>query len=171
MMLVSFQEIMMRNVAIVVGSLLAALSVGCGDGGGGGGDYEIAAGDLSGKINGKAWTYASASTDSFLSDDTSYFTTFISDKVDGCTQTGGGMDMLAVISAIPKAVGEYDLGLKTNVTLADGSNNLVSTTGKITVDKSDGQTLQGGMYAIYNDDPNNEISGHFTATICASMTP
>jgi hypothetical protein len=157
----------MRKSVFLVGLTLAALAAGCGDGGGGS-DYEIAKGDLSGKIAGEAWTYKSASTDAFLSDEDGYFTTFESEMVEACGFGGGD---LTVLTKLPKEVGEYELGLSPNVTLAKGSDNKVATTGLLTIDSIDATTIKGGMYAIFNDDPNFEISGHFTVTICADEMP
>ncbi len=78
----------------------------------------------------------------------------------------GAMDI--VLLDVPKTVGDYDFGLTQNATLAHGSDNKVAVTGLLTVEKITDTTVEAGLYAIVDDDPDNEVSGHFTATICAA---
>ena len=142
---------------------LAAAALGCGDSGP---SYEIASGTLSGKINGTSWKFVSGQTDSFLSDDKGFFTTLYGEKVDSCGIATGAMDI--VLLDVPKTVGDYDFGLTQNATLAHGSDNKVAVTGLLTVEKITDTTVEAGLYAIVDDDPDNEVSGHFTDTICAA---
>ncbi len=156
---------MKRAAMILFCGGLAAASMGCGDGGGGS-SYEIASGTLSGKINGTSWKFVSGQTDSFLSDEKGFFTTLYAEKLDACGFGSSALDI--ILLDVPTAVGDYDLGLQQNVTLAHNSDNKVATTGLLTVEKITDTTVEAGVYAIFDDDPDYEVSGHFTATICAA---
>ena len=114
---------MKRAAMILFCGGLAAASMGCGDGGGGGSSYEIASGNLSGTINGTSWKFVSGQTDSFLSDDKGFFTTLYAEKLDACGFASSTLDI--ILLNVPTAVGDYDLGLQQNVTLAHDSDNKV----------------------------------------------
>lgn len=142
---------------------LAAASIGCG---GGDPTYEIDTGTLSGKIDGAAWKFVSGETDSFLSDEKSFFTKLYAEKVDACGFSSNPEYL--ILLDVPAKVGDYDLGFTQNVTLAHNSDNNVATTGKLSVTSVTDTKIEAGVYAIFGDDPDNEVNGQFTATICAA---
>lgn len=152
---------MMRLAMMLLCGGLAAATVGCGDGAP---SYEIDAGTLSGTIDGKAWKFVSGETDSFLSDKSGFFTKLYAEKVDACGFSSNPEYL--ILLNVPTKVGDYELGFTQNVTLAHNSDNKVATSGILSVTKVTDTTVEAGVYAIYGDDPDNEVSGHFSATIC-----
>lgn len=152
---------MRRLIMLFCASAVAACAAGCG-----GDSYEIAEGDLSGKVGGDAWTFASGWTDDFLSDEKGFFTLLYDVDAEAC---GFGPDAdHTILLDVPRTPGEYELGLTQNVTLATGTDNKVATTGRLVVESVTDTEVEVGLYAIFGDDENNEVSGHFTATICPS---
>ena len=145
-------------------AVIAACAIGCGDGGGGGGGFEIAEGPLSGKFDGQDWKFASGWTDDFLSDEEDFFTTLHDVESEACG-FGGGSERTILLD-VPREPGEYDLGLQQNVTFAVNNENNVATTGRLVVEKVTDTEVDVGLYAVFGDDGNFEVSGHFTATIC-----
>lgn len=152
--------IKMRAAWIGVFGALALFTAGCD----GGPSYEIADGALSGKINSTDWTFVSGETNDFLSDEKGFFTTLYAEKIEACGFGAPTKDI--VLLDVPKVVGDYDLGLTHNVTMAHDSDNKVAITGLLTVEEITDTEVKAGVYAIFNDDPDYEISGHFTATVC-----
>lgn len=150
----------MRATVILFSSALAAFLAGCG----GSPTYTIAEGNLAGKIDGKDYTFVSGYTDDFLSKSDKYFTTLYSEKVDSCTAFPAGD--LKVLLQVPKEVGDYELSLSHNVTLANGSNNYIALTGLLSVTKVSDTSIEAGVHAIFEDKPDDEVNGHFTATVC-----
>ena len=71
-----------------------------------------------------------------------------------------------LILDLPKALGSYELGLDLNITFYDGSNsdNLVATSGKLTIDRTTYTTISGRIHATYNAD--NSVDGKFVASLC-----
>lgn len=150
--------------AFACAAVVAAGAIGC-DGGDEGSDYEIAEGTLSGKIGGQDWKFVSGGTDSFLSDSEGFFTVLYDAEGDVCG-FGGPDTERTVLMNVPPKEGDYELGFKHNITMAVGSDNKVATTGIMTVEKITDTELTVGFYAIHEADPDFELSGHFTATIC-----
>ncbi len=128
--------------------------------------YDIASGALAGKHNGKAWKFVAGQTNSFLSDEDGFFTELYDVEFETCGFGQPTADRKLLLN-VPTAEGEYELGLKTNVTFAfgEGENN-VATEGLLVVEKVTADSVDVGVYAIFNQDPNFEVSGQFTATIC-----
>ena len=143
-------------------ALACVAAVGCG--GDGGSDYTIDDGPLAGQFDGKAWKFVSGDTNDFLSDESGYFATLYSTEVMACASSTGG-DSIVLVN-VPKEVGSYDFGFSQNLTFAVGSDNFVSTTGVIEVTAVTDTKVSAGLYAIFNEDPNFEISGQFEIDVC-----
>ena len=126
---------------------------------------EISDQPLQGVIGGAAWTYAGGETDSFLSDDTEFFTTFygVADGED-CGFGGGSTDF---ILSVPTEVGTFPFSLSRNATFTFGDNeNAVTIDGTVRVDSIGDDEITGGVYAVFDDE--NEIDGNFTVSRCAA---
>ena len=123
----------------------------------------IATTPLAGKVAGQAWTFAAGHTSAFLSkDEPDFFASLYAMTFTACgfsEPTGPH-----VIAAIPKTAGDYDLSLSLNMTFTDGSNNLISTEGRIVVDEVTPTKVTGGLHAKY--DASNEVDGRFEVTVC-----
>jgi len=149
--------------------LLSVFAVGCG--GDEGGDFTIADSPLSGKIGGESWTFKSGFSDSFLSDDKGFFVSLYPEAVADCSSSPPTGD--SILIKIPKQAGTYEFSLNNNMTLVDdgpdGPDNLVVTTGVLEVKEVSDTTITAGLYGIYGNDPNNEVSGQFTVTLCPAM--
>ena len=142
---------------------LAACSGGS-DGSGADANTPIESTPLSGFIAGQAWTIASADTNAFLSDDSSYFATAYGEPVEACgiAATTQGELLLSV----PTALGDYPLGLDMSATFYDPNtnDNLIATQGHLVVDALTSTTISGGAVIEFNDD--NHVNGRFSITIC-----
>jgi hypothetical protein len=152
----------MRLPAMISSFAFAALLAGCGSGDP---TYTIADGNLSGKVFGQAWSFTSGFTDSFLSKDDSYSAALYPDKVDKCDSQPMSKQVL-LIPNIPKVAGDVPLSLSHSVTFSQGSDNKIALDGLLSVTKVTDTTVEAGLYAIFNKDPDNEVSGHFTLTVC-----
>jgi hypothetical protein len=144
---------------------VAASAVGCG-----GDSYEIAEGPLSGKIDGQSWTFVSGWTDDFLSDEKDLFTALYDIEAEACSFGIPDVDR-GILLNVPREPGEYELGLTRNVTLYVGSDNNIATLGRMVVESVTETEVKVGLYAIFGDDENFEVSGEFTAAICPSTSP
>lgn len=151
---------MVKWLTVLSAASLVCLS-GCG-----GEEFEIAEGPLSGKIGGQEWTFVSGWTDDFLSDQDGFFTVLYDTEAEAC---GFPPDVnRSVLLDVPTAPGEYKLSFSQNVTLNIDNDNNVATIGRMVVESVTDTEVDVGLYAIFGDDENFEVSGHFTATICPS---
>ena len=126
---------------------------------------EISEQPLQGVIGGAAWSFAGGEVNTFLSDDTEFFTTFY-DVVEGedCSFSGGGQTDF--ILSIPTQVGAFPFTLVRNATFTQNNDNLVTTDGTVRLDSITDDEISGGVYAIFDDE--NEIDGTFTVARCPS---
>jgi uncharacterized lipoprotein YajG len=150
-----------------LGAMMLVLAGCSSDDGDGGGSSSIASGTLTGKVGGASWTFASAKTDAFLSDEQTFWVDVYAQSVSGCNGAGSGNRL---ILNVPKQVGTRQLGLQLNATfVVEGAEtqNLIATRGAIRVDEITGTTLRGGVTMTY--DADNSVSGDFDATICPSQ--
>lgn len=134
-----------------------------------GNDFTIASTPLSGKVDGKAWTFVSGATDGFLSQgESSWFTTLYADSVATC----GGVPSSTqpeILIELPRQPGTYSLSVSQNATFAisrSGSDteNLVATKGKLTISEVTATSVKGGAHIEY--DANNTVNGQFGAMVC-----
>ena len=153
---------------VLIAGVLSLVLVGCGDDGegdGDGGSTSIASGPLTGKVGGMSWTFASAQTNAFLSDEESFWVDVYSAPVTSCDDFGAGD---ALIIAVPKRVGTQRLDLNLNGTFVVEGNsqpeNYVATNGAVRVDEVTSTSVRGGLSMTY--DENNSVSGEFEAMIC-----
>ena len=153
------------NPLLATLGLGAALSLGlaaCG-----GDSYEISDQSLQGKVGGVDWSFAGGETDSFLSDEESFFASLFSSSLEACAFSSPGGNRL--LMAIPTEPGDYELGISQTMTFvvdqSDGLENLVATEGRLVVDEVTATTIAGGIYARFDGD--NEIDGNFSLTICS----
>ena len=142
-------------IAACVAALTAG-AVGCGGG------YEIADGDLSGTVHGQDWKFVTGWTDDFLSDDKDFFTSLYDVEAEACGFTAD--TERGLLLNVPRTEGEYELSFSQNVTFYMNSDNKIATTGKMVVESISDTEIEVGLYAMFDDD--NEVSGHFTATVC-----
>lgn len=161
-----------RLLAGIFAAQAALVLAGCGSEGS---DYTIADGPLSGKHNGQSWTLGAAYTDGQLSTPDKFFTNFYLTDPGGCDAFGGSGDG-SLLMRLPTTPGEYEFGLSLNMTFAfqdqNGDfQNFAATTGKLEITEVTDTMVKGGLYAIYNNDPNFEVSGQFQATVCPGATP
>lgn len=133
----------------------------------GGEDYEIASGELAGRIDGVDWAPAVGETQVDLGDADTWLATLWSEDLEACSRdlpTGDGL-----VFDAPMAAGEYELGPELSVTFVYGESlaNVVSTTGLLEIEEVGADRVSGGLYAIYAADPDFEVSGRFVLEICA----
>jgi hypothetical protein len=151
----------MRSLIMALCAAAAACTAGCGGG------YEIADGPLSGKIAGADWTFVTGWTDDFLSDEEGFFTSLYDIETEACG-VSPDTDWLLLLD-VPTEPGEYELSFSQNVTFAWGdNNNNIATIGRMVVERVTDEEVDVGLYAIFGSDPDFEVSGHFTASVCPS---
>jgi hypothetical protein len=127
-----------------------------------GGSTTIADGNLTGMVSGQPWTFTAGATDAFLSEgDDNYFATFFASAYScGHAEPSGP----SLIVAVPKVPGDYPMSLMRNMTFVNGSDNKIAVDGRVVVDAVTATTLTGGLVGTFDD--QNNVSGHFTLTIC-----
>jgi hypothetical protein len=152
---------MKRLIAVVV----LGAELGCGGGSSGGGAGAPSNQALTGKIGGMPWTFHTAESDAFLSDDKNFWVDAYAASFTPCTNAGP-FDSDRLILTVPKTVGTHALSLALNETFysAADSTNLVATSGTIVVDSVTATTITGALKFAYNAD--NSADGVFEATIC-----
>ncbi|HEY4183973.1 MAG TPA: hypothetical protein VGP07_02850 [Polyangia bacterium] len=142
-----------------------ALLAGCGGGGGGGGT--VSEQPLSGAIGGRPWAFVTGQSNPFLSDENHFWVDAYATTFATCTQSQP-LNADELILNLPTKVGSYSLGLNLNVTFYDGTtnDNLVATSGTLTIDSVTTTMISGGLNAAYN--AKTSVDGKFQATICAN---
>ncbi len=143
-------------------SLAASAAVGCG---GDGSRYTIDDGPLAGLFNGTDWKFVSGDTNDSLSDENGYFATLHDTEITSCSGSAGEGEAIVLVN-IPKEVGTYDFDLDQGLTFVLERKEVVSFTGVIEVESVTDTKVSAGLHAVYNNDPNFEISGHFEVDIC-----
>jgi len=128
------------------------------------GSTTIDDGQLAGMVSGQPWTFVAGGTDAFLSEgDDNYFASFYAGAYT-CNQSEPSGPSLIV--AVPKAPGDYPMSLQRNMTFVNGSDNKIAVDGRVVVDSVTATTVTGGLVGTFDD--QNQVSGHFTLTICPS---
>ena len=130
---------------------------------------EIKSGVVDGKINGDAWTFVSgvAKKDSFRPERIR-LELWDNSEADPCN-VFFPTSKRNLLTSVPEAVGNYELGNETNVTFyyqsTDmGSANLIATAGRLIIDEITDDTVKGRILATYDND--NTVNGAFTLTLC-----
>ena len=121
-------------------------------------------GPLGGQFNGKPWKAASGVSARFTPDSNKVLSTLSNVQMQACHPEG--FEQLTV--EIPFKPGVYDLDLATTVHFVTpaSKDDLEATEGEIIVHEVTETTIKGGLYAIYNGNPNYEVSGQFTIDRC-----
>ena len=121
---------------------------------------------LSGTFNGKPWRFAYGATEK-VSPESNQILTYLGTgepDLNGECEAHGS-DTLTV--EVPFKPGVYALGLDQKVTFVFGTDSLEATEGQIIVHEVTEEVIRAGLYAIYNDNPNYEVSGQFVAKRCS----
>lgn len=123
-------------------------------------------GTLAGKVEGQSWSFVTGSTDAFLSQgESDFFAVMYPTAYTACGSEPSGPHLIV---SVPMTAGDYDLDLSRNMTFTDGqSDNKIATEGRIVVDSVTDTMVTGGLHGVFDD--QNEVSGHFTLTVCAPM--
>ncbi len=132
-------------------------------------DFSLLSDDpLEGVIGGEPWAFDSATTDGFLSGEDGFFTIF-SSSPSACSSYGSGGGGNEIITSLPVEPAEVTLSLSDSVTFYVEATfeNLVATSGGIRVDSVTDDTIEGALYATYDND--NEVNGTFTVSICPAV--
>lgn len=133
------------------------------------GETDIPDTPLAGIIGGEAWTMKTAHTDSFLSDEDSFFISAFEQSFEACASEPSD-DPNQVIFTLPTATGSGDFDLLGGISLTfvvredDGLNNLIATEGAYVIESVTDTQVVGKVLARFDD--GNEVSGRFEARIC-----
>jgi hypothetical protein len=148
--------------------LLLACSEGTNDGKSSSTDFTIADGTLSGKVGAQDWTLAAAQTDAFLSEgEPEFWVDLYAEAVTACAMPSK-LEKHHVILHVPRTPGDYPMSLTLNGTFVlkqEATDNLIATQGRILVEQVSSSKLSAGVTMQF--DADNEVSGHFEATICS----
>ena len=127
-------------------------------------ETRIDEGPLSGTFNGKRWRVVSGTSERFTPDSNKILSTL--SEVEQTTCEPKGFEKLVL--AIPFKPGVYalDLALTVHFVSTNGNDDLAATEGELIVHEVSEETIKGGLYAIYNGNPNYEVSGQFTVDRC-----
>jgi hypothetical protein len=118
---------------------------------------------LSGVVDGVPWTFQAGETDAFLSENQDdFFATLYASSYTPCSDFDPSGPHLIV--SIPKAAGDYTMGLSRSMTFVDGDLNMVAVDGRIVVDEVTSDHVSGGLHGTYDID--NEVSGQFDLHVC-----
>jgi hypothetical protein len=130
------------------------------------GAVAISSQPLSGKIGGKAWTFATGETDAYLSEgEDTYFTDLYASTFAACDTFMPDDSAGTIIVLLPRETGSYRLGMSVNVTFyVPPGDNWIATKGSLEITEVTDTTITGGLKATYNSD--NTAEGRFTASIC-----
>ncbi len=128
---------------------------------------DVADTPLSGKVAGEAWTFASAQTNAFLSDEEGYWVDLYSAPVASCGDSTPAGPKLIIL--LPSNVGEYDFSPAQTMTFVvphdgEGPMNNVASKGRLIVESITDTTITAAVHGIFDDD--NEVDGRFTVEIC-----
>jgi len=124
---------------------------------------------LAGTINGEPWTFVTGATDSFLSDEDGFFTSFYGTPQDDVCETfGDGTPQL--LTSLPTEPGEFRMSFRRNLTFSydaggQSQNDVATRGGGFRIDDIDleGKTISGAIKAGVDE---HEVDGTFTVTIC-----
>jgi hypothetical protein len=140
---------MNRLIAVVV----LGAELGCGGGSSGSAAGAPSNQALTGTIEGKPWTFHTAESNAFLSDDKNLRVDAYAASFTPCTNAGP-FDSDRLILTVPRTIGTHPLSLSLNETFysAASSTNLVATRGTIVVDSVTDTTITGSLKFAYNAD-------------------
>ena len=136
---------------------------------GGDDSFEVLEQNLQGVIGGNEWTFVDGETNSFLSDETSFFTTLYASDIENCGFISSrGHHILA---SLPNEVGTFELDFfegRTITLVSTGPDdvpvNNIATEGVIEITEITETSIKGGISAATDND--NTINGQFDISIC-----
>lgn len=119
---------------------------------------------LQGQFNGRPWKFVAGGTEQVSPESNQIITHLGTEPVGDGQCAANGKETIDV--EVPFKPGVYSLGLDQTVTFLFGADKLVATQGQIIVHEVSEGVIQAGLYAIYNDNPNYEVSGQFAVKRC-----
>lgn len=121
---------------------------------------------LSGRFNGQPWTFGSGAVNaSFSEGEPGFYTDLYGEDFGTCGNVPFEQPKLKL--DIPKTVGEYDISFDLPVTfLTAPGTSYVASFGHLSVREVTDTDVRGGMYVIFDEDPNFELNGVFEVPIC-----
>jgi hypothetical protein len=160
------------RIALGCGLLVLLGTLGCSSGDdaankdGASSGFQIGSGTLSGKIGGAPWTFVAGETDSFLSDEKSFFAELYADTIPTACQNGPSSGKNSLILNVPPQAGDYGLSLSLNATFVIDATqeNLGATRGRLRVDEVTDTSIRGGAHIVF--DAANEVDGVFQLSVC-----
>ncbi|MFZ5893002.1 MAG: hypothetical protein ACOY0T_18220 [Myxococcota bacterium] len=129
----------------------------------------IASTPLSGKADGKPWTFVNGWTDAFLSEgEPNYWAALYAESLTSCSGIPDNKQPELLMN-LPRQPGTYKLSLQLNATFAiarasNDTDNLVATKGKLVIDEVTATQVRGGAFVEY--DANNSVNGQFQIAVC-----
>ncbi len=120
---------------------------------------------LAGKFNGKPWKFVAGATEQLSPESNQIITHLGTEPVQSGECVAHGTERIDV--EVPFKPGVYSLGLDQTVTFLFGPDKLEATEGQIIVHEVSESVIRAGLYAIYNDNPNYEVSGQFAVKRCS----
>ncbi|MFO0586402.1 MAG: hypothetical protein U0441_02620 [Polyangiaceae bacterium] len=121
-------------------------------------------GPLEGMYNGKEWRAGQGSSTRFSPNSNTIVCTLSEANLGGCDAHG----FEKLVLEVPFKPGVYDLNLNQTVHFVfnNGVDDLEATDGELIVHEVTETTIKAGLYAIYNGNPNYEVSGQFVVARC-----
>ncbi len=158
-----------RTVGFLASTLLL-VGVGCGPGEEDEESYEVSSETLTGTVAGESFTFTSGFAADLFDDGEYWVELHPSDAEDPCDPFAYEEEPHIIISTTPEPA-DIDLSFSNNITFAypaeDVSENDVSTQGRLIIDKANEETVEGGLYAIFESDgKSHEVDGQFTVPFC-----
>ncbi len=140
---------------------ISLAAIGCG----GDDSFDVATTPLSGTVGGQAWTFVAGQTNAFLSEGKDdFFTVMYPTQFSTCGFSEPGGSHLIV--AVPKQVGDYDMGFNRNMTFVVGTENKIAFDGRIIVSEVTATKVIGGLHGSFDGD--NEVNGQFEVAVCTN---
>jgi len=156
---------MTKQALISMGVVVLAVTMAACSPPGGGETTPIQDDILQGQFNGKPWRFVEGATERISPESNQIITHLGTEPVDDGECNANGKETIDV--EVPFKPGVYSLGLDQTATFLFGSDKLVATQGQIIVHEVSESVIRAGLYAIYNDNPNYEVSGQFAVKRCS----
>ena len=124
----------------------------------------ISPGPLEGTYNGKPWRAGKGTSDRFSPNSNTIVSTLSEVDLELCHPEG----LEKLVIEVPFKPGIYPLDLTQTVhfVFSNGLDDLAATDGELIVHEVNENVIKAGVYAIYNDNPNYEVSGQFVIERC-----
>ena len=125
---------------------------------------QVDPGPLQGTYNGKPWKAGVGTSTRFSPNSNTIRSTLSEENLESCHAQG--FEKLEL--EVPFKPGVYSLNLNQTVHFVfnNGEDDLEATDGELIVHEVNENTIKAGLYAIYNDNPNYEVSGQLMIDRC-----